>query len=71
MEKMLRNEILYFKEIYKFSGDFFYGSYIFCLLKKNVFVKIKTSIFLPKYTRYGKNVKKQNSLFQRDLQISW
>ena len=35
----------------------------------NVFVKIKNSIFLPKYTRYGKNIETQNYLFQRDLQI--
>ena len=38
---------------------------------KNVFVKIKNSIFPPKYTIYGRNVEKQNSFFQRDLQISW
>ena len=36
---------------------------------KDVFVKIKNSIFSSKYTRYGKNVQEQDSLFQRDLQI--
>ena len=36
---------------------------------KNVFVKIKNFVFLPKYARCGKNVEKQNFLFQRDLQI--
>ena len=30
-------------------------------IDKKVFVKFKNSIFPPKYTRYGKNVKKQNS----------
>ena len=35
------------------------------------FVKIENSIFPPKYTKYGKNVNKQNSLSQRNLQISW
>ena len=38
---------------------------------KNVFLKIKKSIFPPKYTEYGKNVMKQNCLFQIDLQIYW
>ena len=33
--------------------------------KYTVFVKIKNSIFLKKYTRCGKNVKKQNFLFQK------
>ena len=36
---------------------------------KNVFLKIKNSIFSPKYTRYGKNVKKQIFLSQDDIQI--
>ena len=36
---------------------------------KNVFVKIINSFFPPKFTKYGFNVEKQNSLFQRDLQI--
>ena len=30
----------------------------FHLFIKNVFMEIKNSIFLPKYTKYGKNVKK-------------
>ena len=36
---------------------------------KNAFIKIKNSILPPKYTRYGKNVKKQNYLFQEDQQL--
>ena len=33
---------------------------------------IKNSTFPPKYTRYGKNIRKQNCSFQKDLQIrSW
>ena len=36
---------------------------------KNVFVKIKNSIFSQKYMRYGKNFEKKNSSFQKDLQI--
>ena len=32
-------------------------------------MKIENSIFPPKYTRYEKNVKKQNCLFQKDLQL--
>ena len=41
----------------------------FLLFIKNIFIKIKNSIFPPKYTGYGKNVKKQNSLFQKHLQL--
>ena len=44
---------------------------VLVLSMKSVFVKIKNSIFPPKYTRYDINVGKQNSLFQRDLQILW
>ena len=40
-------------------------------IHKNALVNIKNSIFPPKYTRHGKNVKKQNSSFQRDLAICW
>ena len=29
-------------------------------------MKIKNSIFPPQYTRYGKNVRKQICLFQKD-----
>ena len=36
---------------------------------KNVFIRIQNFIFSPKYTRYCENIQKQNSLFQRDLQI--
>ena len=35
---------------------------------KTVFIKIKYSIFLPKYRRYEKNVSRKNFLFQRDLE---
>ena len=38
---------------------------------KNVLVKIKYSIFPPKYIRYCKNIKIRNSLFRRNLQIFW
>ena len=36
---------------------------------KSFFMKIKNSIYPTEYTRYGKNVKKQNPLFQKDLQL--
>ena len=50
---------------------FFIRVVYFLLLIKNVFLKIKNLTFPPKYTGYEKNVKKQNCLFQRDLQIFW
>ena len=43
--------------------------FVLVLSIKNAFVKIENSIFLTKYTRYGQNVEKKNSLLQRDLQI--
>ena len=58
-KKMLGNKILHlFITIYKFSVDYLFAEVIYFLLfTKNVFIKIKNSIFLPKYTGYGKNVK--------------
>ena len=32
-------------------------------IHQNVFMKIKGSIFPPKYMRYGKNIRKENCLF--------
>ena len=69
---MLTSKILYFKEIYKFAtGHFFIEVTSFHLFIKNVFMKMKNSIYLTKYTRYGKNFNEKNSLFQRDLQICY
>ena len=67
---MLRNKIVYFKNIYKFTIDYFLIIVIYFLLPiKNAFIKIKSTIFPPKYTRYGKNVKKQNCSFLKNLQL--
>ena len=63
-QKTLRNKIVRFKKIYKLALDYFLIRVIsFYLFIKNVFMKIKNSIFPPKYTKYRKNVKKPNSLF--------
>ena len=51
------------------SFHFFIRVISFNLLIKNVFMKINNSIFPPKYTRYGKNYKKQDCLFQKDLNL--
>ena len=65
MKKLLRNKILCFKNIYNYAirlGYYFIGVvYIYFLSIKNVFLKIKKSIFPPKYTRYGKMLR--NKLF--------
>ena len=64
--------MFYFKRIYKFDTDYFFtGAISFLLFIKNVFIKIKNSISLPKYSKYGKNVKQQNVLFQKDIQICY
>ena len=67
---MIRNKILYFKEIYKFLSDYFFIRDIsFRLFIKKVFMKILISIFSTEYTKYEKNVRKQNCLFQTDLKL--
>ena len=56
---MFRNKILRFKKIYKLALCYIFIRVIsFHLFIKNVFTKIKNSIFTLKYKRYGKNVKK-------------
>ena len=58
-----------FKTIYKFAFDcFFIGLITFLLFIRNLSIKMKNSICPPKYTRYRKNAKKQNCLFQKHLQ---
>ena len=48
---------------------FFIGIISFYLFIENVFIKIKNSIFPPKYTRYGKNVRdKFNKLYVKHIE---
>ena len=69
-KKMIGNKIIRFRKIYKFSIDYFYiGVVYFLIFNKNFFIKIKNSIFPPKYTRYGKTVRKEICLFQKDIQL--
>ena len=69
MKKILRSKIRRFQKIY-FAFDFsFIEAISFLLFIENVFIKIKNSIFPQMYTRYEKNVEKQNCLFQKDLQL--
>ena len=59
---MLRNNIVSLKKINEFaSGYFFTGVIYFLSFIKNVLIKLKISNLPPKYTRHGKNVKKQHS----------
>ena len=61
---MLGNKIFYLENIYKVASyNFFIGVMSIVLIIKQVSLKIKNSIFLPKYTRYGKHVQKRNCLF--------
>ena len=63
-EEMLRNEIIYFKEIYNFGPDHFFIELItFLLSLKKAFLNIKNSILHQMYAGYGKNVKERNYLF--------
>ena len=56
-KKVLRKKIVYFKEKNKFAQDYFCIEVVsFFLLIKDVVLKIKNSIFPPKYRRYEKYV---------------
>ena len=69
-EKMLRKKIVHFKKINNFGvGHFFIGVIFFLLFVRNVHIEIKNLIFPTKYATYGKNVRKENYLFKRDLQL--
>ena len=64
-KKMFVNKIVRLKNIYKLTIDYFFtGVKYFILFIQNNFIRNKNSIFPTKYTRYGKNVKKQNCFFQ-------
>ena len=52
---------------YRRTDHFLIRHVVFVLIVKNVFVMIKNLIFPTKYTKYEN--KKQNCLFQKDLQI--
>ena len=67
-KKILENKNVCFKNIYKLDCHYFSIRVIsFLLFIKNVFLTIKNSIFPPKYTKYGKSIKKENYLFEKDL----
>ena len=58
---MFEKKIVSFRKICDSAPDYFFIRVIFFhLFIKNVFKKMRISIFPPKYTRYGKNVRKQN-----------
>ena len=63
-EKMLRNEIIYFNEIYNVGSDHFFIELTTFLLSLNKnFLNIKNSILHQIYAGYRKNVKELNYLF--------
>ena len=63
-KKMFENKIVRLNKIYKITFNYFFIRVIpFHLFIKNVFMKIKNSIFPPKYMTYRRNVRKQNYLF--------
>ena len=69
-KKILGNKIIHLKEFYDFVVDYFcIGVISFFSFIKNVFIKIKNSIFPPKYIRYRKYFQKQSCLFQKYLQL--
>ena len=69
-EKKFPNEIVHLKRIYKFiSKHFLIGHEVFVLIVESV---IKNYILYQIYARYVKNVRKENCLLKKDLQIiSW
>ena len=61
-ETELYTKIVRFKTIYELiSIYFFIGVISLHSFIKNVFIKIKNSIFPPNYTRYKSNVREQKS----------
>ena len=66
---MLRNKIIHFKKIYKFSFDhFFIKCTVFVLNVKNV-IKNQKFNFSDKICDIQKNVEEQYCSFQKDVQI--
>ena len=66
---MLRKKIVYFqKNLQLCCSLLFHSSYNFSLIHQKRFYENKKFHF-PVKIRYGKNVKKQNCLFQKDLQL--
>ena len=66
---MLKYKIVNLRKIYNFCLDCFSKEVLsFLQFIKNVLIEIKNSIIPPKYIRYGKNVRIQNGLSQKDLQ---
>ena len=68
-KKILRNKIVRFKKIYKFYFDhFLIKCTVFVLIVKNV-IKNQKFNFSDKLCDIQQNIKRQNCLFQKDLQI--
>ena len=68
-EKMLLKKIVHLKEIYNFDFEhFLIKRTVFVLILKNV-IKNQKFNFLDKLCDIKKNFKKQNCLFQKDVQI--
>ena len=69
-EKNVKKQKCLFQEDLQISTEiFFTGVTFFLLFIKNASIKIKNSIFPSKYTRYGKNDRKQNCSSPEDIQI--
>ena len=69
-KKNLRYKFVCLKKIYKFIIEYFFIRVILYLkFAKNFFIKIRNLILPPKNTRYRQNFKRQNCLFQKDLQL--
>ena len=66
-KKILRKNHL--KKIYKFTSDnFLIEQVLFVLIVRN-FIKNEKFQFAPNLCEIRRNVKKQNCLFQKDLQL--
>ena len=68
-EKSVKKKNCLFQSDLQIYCCFFTGVISFHLFIKNVSIKIKNSIFSPKYTKHRKSVKIQNRIFENDLQI--
>ena len=59
---MLRNKILYSKEIYEFLGDHFFIGFIFFVFYWKILLSIKNFGLQENYTRYEKKIWDQVSI---------
>ena len=70
MAKILRKKVVYFKNIYNVGLNIFTQELFFCLLIRNI-IRNKKFYFAPNLCEIRKNVREENCLFEKYLQINF